>query len=193
MKRIGILFLALPLLFILACGSSPAPAPASASAPSYDPNLPEWFDDLMPEDELWAIGSARLQNDNLARQAAASRARRELATMISVQAQSMLTDYAREAGTLNNSTSLQLVENVGRDLVNQNLSGAVPNKQTRTPDGTWWVRVALKKADANKLVNNVVENDASRYADFKAQEALKMLDANLDKLSGKPASIRSVD
>lgn len=193
MKRIGVLFLALPLLFIMACGSSPAPAPAPTPSSTVDPNVPEWLDELQPEDELWGIGSAKLQNDNLARQAAGSRARREIASQLSVQVQGMLTDYAREAGTLNNSTSLQLVESVGRELVNQNLSGAIPNAQKRTPDGTWWVRVALKKADASKLVNNAVENEVSRYADFKAQEALKLLDANLDKLSGKPPAVRSED
>jgi hypothetical protein len=54
------------------------------------------------------------------------------------------------------------------------------------PDGTWWVRVSLRKTDAQKVANGVFENEASRYADFKAQEATKMLDAQIMQAQSKP-------
>ena len=174
-------------LVVAACGSS---APAAAAAPPLD--APDWIDELPPEDAFWGIGIAKLQNESLAQQAATSRARRAVAEQLSVLVQGMLTDYAREAGTLSDSTSIQFVESVGRDVVNTPLSGAVPNARKRMPDGTWWVRVALQKADAKKVATSAIDSEAARFADFKAQEALKMLDAQLDKTKPKPL-VRSED
>jgi hypothetical protein len=155
-------------------------------------DAPEWVDELPPEDALWGIGIARLQNESLAQQTAVSRARRDVAGQLSILVQGMLIDYAREAGTLNDSTSIQFIESVSRDLIDANLSGSVPNARNRMSDGTWWVRVALNKADARKAVNDIVDNEAARFADFKAQEALKMLDQKLSEAEINPTP-RSVD
>jgi hypothetical protein len=179
MKKLNVLFMAAMVSsLVLGCGSSPA------SAPRMD--APKWVDELPPEDAFWGIGIAKLQNESLAQQTATSRARRDAAGQLSVLVQGMLTDSAREAGTLNDSTSIQFIENVGRDLINANLSGAVPNARERMSDGTWWVRVALNKADAQKAVNDIVDNEAARFADFKAQEALRMLDQKLAEAVIRP-------
>jgi hypothetical protein len=181
MKKLHVLFAAVVLMAaVMGCASSPA-APA---APPLD--APEWVDELPPEDAFWGIGIAKLQNESLAQQAANSRARRDVAGQLSVLVQGMLVDYAREAGTVNDSTSIQFIESIGRDLINSNLSGAVPNARKRMPDGTWWIRVALKKADAKKAINDVIDSEAARFADFKAQEALKMLDQKLAEAEIKP-------
>jgi hypothetical protein len=170
------------------CGS--APATTATAAPAL--TAPDWADELPPEDAFWGIGIAKLQNESLAQQAATSRARRAVAEQLSVLVKGMLTDYAREAGTLSDSTSIQLVESVGRDLVSNQLSGAAPNARKRMPDGTWWVRVSLPKADAKKAATSAIDSEAARFADFKAQEALKMMDAQLDKANPKPL-VRSED
>ena len=173
-------------LVVAGCGSAPAAtAPVTAQEAAL-PTAPDWVDELPPEDALWGIGMAKLQNESLAQQAATSRARRAVAEQLSVLVQGMLTDYAREAGTISDSTSIQLVESVGRDVVSNSLSGAAPNARKRMPDGTWWIRVSLQKADAKKVAASAIDSEAARFADFKAQEALKMLDAQLDKNKPKP-------
>jgi len=181
MKKFYLLFaVIISISLVMGCGSSP-----SASLK----DVPEWIDELPPEGTIWGIGAARLQNGSLARETATSRARRDVASQLSTLVQGMLTDYAREAGTLQNSTSIQFIESVSRNLINMNVSGAVPNTQKRMPDGTWWVRVSLNKADAQRLASDVIENEASRYAEFKAQEALKMLDAQLSQNQSRPTVI----
>jgi hypothetical protein len=92
-----------------------------------------------------------------------------------------LTDYSREAGTLNDAASLQLVENIGREVTNARLSGVKVLKRELSKDGTWWVLASYPKDAAKNELANVIENESSRYADFKAKEALKMLDTQLDK------------
>lgn len=147
---------------------------------------PEWLDQLPPKDEIWGIGFAKLQNENLARDTAMSRARRDVAAQLSSLVQSMLTDYARESGTLQNTASIQSIERVSQELINVNLSGASPNAQKRLDDGTWWVRVSLKKPDAQKVVDDVFATEASRYADFKAAEASRMMQDRINQTQSKP-------
>jgi hypothetical protein len=182
MKKLNVLFAAV-IITAAVSGCASTPPPESAAAPA---SAPEWIDELPPEDAFWGIGTAKLQNESLAQQAATSRARRDVAGQLSVLVQGMLTDYTREAGTLNDSTSIQFIESVGRDLINANLSGASPNARKRMPDGTWWVRVALNKADAQKAITDVVDSESARFSSFKAQEALKMLDQKLVEAEVKP-------
>jgi len=181
MKKCYLLFaVIISITLVMGCGSSPSPV---------QQNVPEWINELPPTGTFWGIGSIKLQNESLARETATSRARRAIAEQLNILVQGMLTDYAREAGTLQNAASIQFIESVGRDLVNMNVSGAVPNMQTRMPDGTWWVRVSLNQAAAQRLAGDVIENEASRYAEFKAQEALRMLDARLAQNQSRPTVV----
>ena len=182
MKKSLIFIAALAILAISAgCASNRGVQPSVQV-----PTGPAWVDEVPPEDVFYGIGIANLQNQNLAMQTAIARARRDVASQLSVLVQGMLIDYAREAGTYENSTSIQFIENVTRELVNANLSGASPDRRSQMNDKTWWVRVVLYKADAKKAINDVVDNEASRYAEFKADEALRMLDAQIDRAQSKP-------
>jgi len=178
MKKINVLFAAI-IAMALAAGC------ASTSAPRMD--APDWVDQIAPEDVLWGIGLAKLQNDSLARDAATSRARRDVAAQLGTLVQSMLTDYARESGTLSNSASIQSIERITQELININLTGATPNAQRRMPDGTWWIRVQLRKADAQRVVTEVFTSEASRYADFRANEAAAMLQHRLAETQSTPS------
>jgi hypothetical protein len=147
---------------------------------------PPWFADIPPEDAFWGIGFIKMTNPTLAMQTATQLAQRDVAQQLGTLVQGMLTNYAREAGTLSNPSSIRAVEDITKSVVNTNLSGALPNARVQTADGTWWVRVSLQKADAKRAVNDVVESEAARFADFKAHEALKMLDAEVNKTQSKP-------
>jgi hypothetical protein len=147
----------------------------SSSIPDFIENPPE------SNTEIYGFGSAKLHNEELARQTAEARARRAIANNLSIQVQGMLTDYSREAGTLTDSSSIQLIENVGREITDVKLSGVKIIKRERSKDGTWWALASYPKDAAKDEIANVLEHEASRYAEFKAQEALKMLDAQLDK------------
>ncbi|MDR0663440.1 MAG: LPP20 family lipoprotein [Spirochaetaceae bacterium] len=166
------------LFTVFGCASKPK----TIISPDDPKDVPEFVTNPpQSETEIYGFGSARLNNSELARQTAEARARRAIANNLSIQVQGMLTDYAREAGTINNSASLQLVENVGREVINVKLSGVKILKRQLSKSGTWWVLASYSKDAAKNELANVIENEASRYADFKAKEALKMLDEQLDK------------
>jgi hypothetical protein len=183
MKRISVLVVVIAAVALtMGCGSSPAASQAQQAAPP----APDWLEEIAPEDAFWGIGQAKLQNESLAMETAESRARRAAAMQISVMVQGMLTDYAKESGLAQNSRSIQSIERIGRDLVDMNVSGAIPNARKRMPDGTWWVRVSVKKADAQRSIGAIVNNEMADFAEFKADQALRMLDSQLGKNQSKP-------
>ena len=186
-KLLYLLGVLVVIVLVAGCKSTPA------SASQRDPGQPDWAEETPPHDAFWGIGVAKLQNEGLAQQAATSRARRAVAAQLNVLVQGMLTDYAREAGTLNNASSIQFIESVGRDLINANLSGATPNATKRMPDGTWWVRVSLLERDAKNAINKAIDNEAARFADFKAQEALRQMDSRIADLTPKQPIIQRED
>jgi hypothetical protein len=183
MKNLNVLFFVMiALALMMSCGSSPKQQ--QQQEPSN--TIPAWVAELPPENAFWGIGIAKLQNDSLAMQTAASRARRDVAEQISIQVQGMLTDYARESGLADSSRSIQSIENIGRDLININLSGAVPNARERVQDGTWWVRVEVSKDNVKKDVNSIINHEMAAFAEFEADRAIRLLDAQLDKFQSKP-------
>jgi hypothetical protein len=76
-------------------------------------------------------------------------------------------------------TALSLQEDVSRQITSMQLNGSRPNQQWQAPDGTWWFRVEYKLSDAKAALAPMFTSEEARYAEFKAEEALRMLDAQL--------------
>ena len=114
-------------------------------------------------------------------QTATTRAQRDAAAQIGTRVEALLTDYASEAGLANNPRSIIAIENIQRTLVNQNFSGATPNARTRMDDGTWFIRVVVRKADANRMIANAVNNETANFAEFRADRALQMLNTEINR------------
>jgi hypothetical protein len=169
------------------CASQPAAAGSTAApAAQNDPNMPEWLNDFPPEDALWGFGTAKQSTDNMSMTMAESRARVSIAQQLSTMVQNMITDYTRDAGTSGSQASISLQENVSRSLAEAKLTGAKPIKKWKAPDGTWWFLVEYKKADAAKQAADIFATEAEQYAEFKTDQALEMMDAQLSKNKDKP-------
>jgi hypothetical protein len=171
------------------CGSAPA-SPQQVS----DPNMPSWINEQAPEDMLWGIGVSSNTAMSLRMTMAEADARADIARQLQTTVQGMVTNYQREAGGINNTAALGFQESINRQLAQATLQGAVPDVRWAAPDNkTFWVRVKMAKADAAKSVagevDKLVESEASRYAEFKAMDALKMMDAELGKYSSKPEPV----
>jgi hypothetical protein len=189
MKKRLIVFLALILAaLVMGCGSTPATAGVS------DPSMPPWINEQPPEDILWGIGVADNAQVQLRMTMADSRARQDIARQLQVLAQGMVVDYAREAGGIDSTAALQFQESVSRQVAQANLQGAVRDVMWNTPDNkTLWVRIKMSKSDAAKSAaeqaQKAIDSEAARYAEFKAMDALKMMDSALDKYSSDPQPV----
>jgi len=95
--------------------------------------------------------------------------------------QAMFTDYNLDAGNAKNQANTSLQEDVSRQITNMDVSGASVIQRWQGKDGTWWFLVSMKKADAKKQVASILGNEEAAYAQFKTQQALQMMDAQLAK------------
>jgi hypothetical protein len=180
-KIIMVLLITAGVLLVFGCASKPR---------SGGSNLPDWV--INPPEQtgmLYGIGSAKLSSEQQSITMADSRARQSVAFQLRTNVQAMITDYARESGTQNNSAALQFAEVVGRQLVNLELSGAKPVKREKMKDGTFWVLISYDKTAAAQTAAGIIENEASRYAEFKAMEALRLMDQQLSRTDTKPEPI----
>jgi hypothetical protein len=177
MKKIR--FVVLPFLLtalLMACGSSPAPTTAAGPV-----TTPDWLNDFPPEDVIWGIGSARQTSPSMSMTTAEARARVSVARQLDNKVQAMFTDYNLDAGNVGALANASMQEDVSRQLTNVNLSGARPIKRWQSPGGTWWYLVEFKKSDAKSAVASILGNEEAAFAQFKAKQALDMMDQQLAK------------
>jgi hypothetical protein len=111
---------------------------------------------------------------------AEARARTHIARQLDTKVQAMFTDYNLDAGNVNNQANTSLQEDVGRQVADIDVK-ARPIKRWQAPDGTWWIMVEMKKSDAKQQIASILGNEEATFAQFKAQQALQMLDAQLAK------------
>jgi hypothetical protein len=182
MKKVFVILLVLSFVFMAACGSS------STSTTTGPTTTPEWLNDFPPEDVLWGIGIAKQSSAQMSMTTAEARARVAIARQLNTKVQAMFTDYNLDAGNVNNQANASMQEDVSRQITNMNVSGARPIKRWEAPDGTWWFLVEMKKSDAKNDVASILGNQEAAFAQFKAQQALQMLDAQLAK-NEKPFQI----
>jgi len=185
MKKISLVLLVLALsLVFVACASKPA----AASAPAI-PNTPDWINDFPPEDVLWGIGIAKQSSESMSMTTAEARGRVAIARQLNTKVQAMFTDYNLDAGNVKNQANSSLQEDVSRQITDTTVSGARPIQKWKSPaDGTWWYLVEMKKSDAKDQVASILKNEEATYAQFKTQQALQMLDAQLAN-NDKPVQV----
>ena len=151
-----------------------------------NPNVASFVSDPPNDKEyVFGIGSAKMANVNQSLQAADSRARGDIATKLKVEVESMIIDYSRTAGTENNQAALMFYESISRQMTDATLIGVEVVKREQTKDGSFWTLMRISKANAAASaaasISDVYENEAARYAEFKAMDALKMMEERLNK------------
>jgi len=200
MKKLCLLIIAMTVMaLVMGCGSAPAAstpqasAPASVSASSSaaasQTGLPVWFSESPPEDAIYGIGIAKLTNASLALETATTRAQRDAARQVSAVVQGMLVDYANESGLAQNPRSMISIENIGRNLTNMNLSGAPVDKRDQGADGTWYVRIVLKKADISRQAAAVVDTEMADYAEYRRERATELLNSTINSTNFRTSGL----
>ncbi|MDF1568941.1 MAG: LPP20 family lipoprotein [Spirochaetaceae bacterium] len=188
--RIGIMMAVIAALVMTGCASAPE---EESAGPPERRDLPEFFlNPPQPEDQFVGLGMAKLQDDNLSRTTALARARADIAAQVAVSVETMLTDYAQESGADDNTQTLTFVERVTKEVADIELRGAVTKEQYPSNDGTWYVMVYFPRAS---MIDNVGEvfnrNEDAAFAEFKAQQALERLNAEVENNPPRSAGMDS--
>lgn len=174
----------LALIMLAGCASAPEAAPVVVKEePKMDTNYPSWF--LSPpkaEDVIYGLGLAKLGSTSLSKDTAVARARTDIAFQVSSRVKASLDDYAQDAGMDGNSQFIQMVESVSNQTANVELRNAVTEELFPAEDGTWYAMVSYPKAEFEDEVGKIfARNEDAAFAEFKADEALRRLKADLDE------------
>ncbi|ORC36650.1 hypothetical protein B4O97_06180 [Marispirochaeta aestuarii] len=179
MKRVFLILVSLSLIgLVISCSSAPEPA----AAPSSD--LPDWV--LAPpvaDDAYYGVGNYKSANLSTARTAATANARAEIAAQVEVQVDSAVKQYAQEAGVDGNRQVIEFLETVTKQVASATLNGSKVVETYRDDDGTVYVMVMYEKSALREAAEKelFVRNEDAAFAEFKADEAMKWLDAELAK------------
>lgn len=186
MKKAMLILASLMLIFsLVSCGSDPE----VVSNDGKKMDVPEWF--LMPpqaDDAIYGIGVAKSSDMARARDLAATRARADIAKQVSVSVETMLTDYFQEAGVEGDTQAMQFVESITKEVASIDLNGATTKELYPAEDGTFFalVEYPLNNFLEEQVADVFQRNESAAFAEFKAQEALDRLNAEVN--NNPPAS-----
>ena len=176
-KSIAVVLILVVAFFVISCKSS------GQKRMQKDPNIASFVANPPTDDDfIFGIGTAKLASISQSLQGADARARTDIAFKLDVEVQAMLNDYQRTSGTVtNHAAGLEFFEIVSRQLTQANLRGVEVVKREQTEDGAYWTLARISKADAARAAADILETEASRYAEFKAMEALRMMEEQLKR------------
>ena len=184
MKKACLILMVLSLALVLGCGSSAT----AQNAQNAQANTPPWLNDSPPDDVIWGIGVARQSSESMSMTTAEARARVSVARQLNTRVQAMFTDYNQDAGNVSSQVNVSLQEDVSRQVTNMDVSGARPIQRWKASDGTYWFLVEINKSDALAAISRIIDRESASFAEFKTQQALSYLDAQIAK-NEKPLQV----
>ncbi len=145
-------------------------------------DMPEWYlNPPVAEDVIYGLGQAKLSSDSLSRDTAIARARKDIALQVSARVQTMMTDYAQEAGAEGNSQSITFIETITKQVADVELKGTTTEEVYPAVDGNWYAMVSYPRNAMTEEVSDIfTRNEDAAFAEFKADQALERLEASLE-------------
>jgi len=144
MIKIKLIFVLITIAFITGCGSAP------------NPNVPKWAGEQPPTDVIWGIGSSNLINNTFSMQTAGNLAQNDVSQKVNAFVRQELYKHFNEAELAINPEAAAAFEGIERIITNLSISGLALDIREQVPDGTWWVRVSVKKDDVLRHINAVL-------------------------------------
>ena len=185
---IGILVLA---SFIAISCKSKAPTykddPRSKIVGAEGVTRPEWMNKAPVSGDLYyVVGDGRdAQTDTVKRNLARTDAMAKLAQWKDAVVADTMKNYIEEGGTIGNTQTLMRFEQATVTRAKANIAGFDQVEYWVDKNGVYHILYSYPKAnlknDFATTVSEFQRNEAAAFADFKAQEAFRYLDAQLDK------------
>jgi hypothetical protein len=190
-KNVSILLTLVVLAALFSsCATLPSPAPV-AEAPVYQPIIgaegqpqPEWVNAIpRAADYHYQTGYAKLSNKANSIQRANADAKEKISQWISTTVQSVIVNYTSDFGSGDNRQSIEAFESISRQVANNSLVGVSQEGLWVDQDGGVWVLVSIPIENTLKAFEAAEEsfkaNEAAAYAEFKMDEAVKMLEETI--------------
>ena len=148
---------------------------------------PEWMNKTpVSEDLYYVVGDGRdAQTDTVKRNLARTDAMAKLAQWKDAVVADTMKNYIEEGGVIGNTQTLMRFEQATVTRANANVAGFDQVEYWVDPNGIYHILYSYPKNNLKKdfeaTVSEFQRNEAAAFADFKAQEAFRYLEAQLDK------------
>jgi hypothetical protein len=182
-KKQFFLLIAITVVFVLiGCGSSPKAAAGSKAhgTPAFVSHPPE--DKAM----IFGIGGERKANARQLIQNADNRAVQDIMGQLDYVVQEMIADYSLTAGIDGSPDVSAFQKAVGQVLRNAKFADMHLVRREQAKDKTMYSLVVIKKADALPQIVNILETEASRFAQFKNVYFYRELEKRLNETRMRP-------
>ena len=146
-------------------------------------DMPEWFMNVpIAEDAFYATGMYQSKNLSMAITAATAQARDEIARQVSVKVSNAVKSYAQEAGVDGDTQVINFIETVSKQIADTTLKGSKVVEKYYAKDGTVYVMVMYETSALQETaMSEFQRNESAAFAEFKAAEAMKWLDKELEE------------
>lgn len=196
MKKIrivcGTALFAAAFSLVAGCASTPSNSEPTVKAPTRiigaeGVPMPEWVRNIpKAEDVMYFVGEGRSGNTVTAKKNSALQdAARQIGDWKASTIKSAIKDYVQEAGETGNTQSLELLEVTSIARAKADTDGILQSLSWVNPDGYYVLLVEYPKGDLKNSfkssLNEFVRNESAAYAEFKADEAFRFLEAEMDK------------
>lgn len=175
-------------LVMIGCSSAPPvndmPDRKDATNPQTPMDLPDWYINNTAEDDVYyySVGTAESQTMARAIDKAKEAAKVELSERVEANVQSMVKNFVQEAGMSEDTQIMEFYQSTSKTVTNNTFSGITVLKRYpyQKSNDRWiaYVQMALKKDAVSKTVVNLIQNEEAMYAEFKASQAFKDLEAS---------------
>ena len=172
-KALALLLVCLMVFSFIACKSTDQPKVGG---------LPDFV--MYPptaDDVFYGVGYGKQSTFQMSRTIAMTNARADIARQISTTIQAAVISYAQEAGVDGGNQTIAFAESITREITNAELNGATPIRFEQDDEGGVWTLISYPKENFKKAAqNSFARNEDAAFAEFKADQAMKMLDAQLN-------------
>jgi hypothetical protein len=192
MRTLTTLTLGTSLALLVGC-SSPVTAPPVTSITAR--NAPAWVDNPAIPDGLGAVGIAQpnaLGDSDEMRTEAEANARTRLAAMMNIRVQSMFSNLFQQVKTgtteggkaVSTEVANKVTEDVKRQILNENLRGAIVQESYTSPAGNYYVHMVMTKETMEKALKGAAKAEINK----EIAQGEKSLEHALDKLDSAIAA-----
>jgi len=180
MKKL-IAFSVLSALLVIGCGPNTPPVEVTNTK-----DMPDWATGVSAQDVYYGIGTAKMSKPPNSMKRAQTMARQNIALQVEVKVTTMLKAFSQESG----GQVLDFYEDVTKQVADEALNGCSPaggiyhnNSMYFAKDGTVW---ALMEYSLASVAQNALDafkgpSEEALYNEFKASQAFKALDAEVEK------------
>lgn len=181
---------AIAMISVAGCASTPANSAPTVEAPkrvigAEGVPMPEWVRNIpVAEDVMYFVGEGREgKNKTVRKNNAVQDAARQIGEWKQSVIASSIKDYVEESGETGNTQALENFELASIAKAKADTSGIRQSLSWVTPEGWYVVLVEYPKEDLKKdfksSLNEFVRNESAAFAEFKADEAYRVLEDNL--------------